>query len=291
MPVDRKPIKVSVELEEHEAIALVTVGQLARDAFCSTTADASAVVGELADKVEAEVIRLGTLELQALGVTPGVLGSAVHDARTMAAALKMLRPPNVCQAKPNHGAGCPRRATVQTPDGPRCAEHAYLRAKSKDEPCPHCGRNIQLGMHKGEVIGFGQVTKCRPGPMPIAAPKDSEETATWEGKPGAHPAPLPIPVEARRPVQEEPIAVAIALSLYAFNTSDVDRAQRLYDHFGGECAEKQDLIEILRRSEPYAATCLAHPTAEVYVAHALERYGGEARRRVTENREGLDCDA
>jgi len=83
--------------------------------------------------------------------------------------------------------------------------------------------------------------------------------------------------------QPAPIVVAVALSLYGFNVSPVERAQKLYDHFEGACAELSDLITILSDRGQFAATELAMPTALVYVEHAMERYGEEAAQRVAAN--------
>lgn len=80
-----------------------------------------------------------------------------------------------------------------------------------------------------------------------------------------------------------PIEVAIALSLYAYNVSPGVRAEKLYDHFAGNCAEPMELLDILQRRGAYAATELAFPTAQVYVEHSLEKYGREARERVRAN--------
>jgi hypothetical protein len=82
----------------------------------------------------------------------------------------------------------------------------------------------------------------------------------------------------------EPIVVAIALALYGFNVSPVQRAKRLYDHFEGECAELPDLVDYMIKYGS-APTGMAFPTAEVYVQHALERYGEEARHRVETERQ------
>ena len=77
------------------------------------------------------------------------------------------------------------------------------------------------------------------------------------------------------------VAVGIALSLYAFNVSPSERAQRLYDHFKGNCMELSDLVRIMDGPRVgYAMTELPLPTARVYVQHALETYGDEALHRV-----------
>ena len=78
-----------------------------------------------------------------------------------------------------------------------------------------------------------------------------------------------------------PLEVAIAISLYTYNVAPVIRAQRLYDAFGGSCAEVQDLVDILASRPAYLATEFALPTARMYVQHALETYGAEARERTT----------
>ena len=77
----------------------------------------------------------------------------------------------------------------------------------------------------------------------------------------------------------EPIVVAIALSLYHFNVAPGTRAQKLYDHFEGNCAELEDLLLTLTLHSGHIATVLGYPTAKVYVQHAMDKYGDEARRR------------
>lgn len=85
------------------------------------------------------------------------------------------------------------------------------------------------------------------------------------------------------PTNYSPLAVAIALSLYAFNVSASERAQKLYSHFEGNCADIEDLYACMVTARVgFAATELAAPTAIVYLHHALERYGDEAARRATQ---------
>ena len=74
---------------------------------------------------------------------------------------------------------------------------------------------------------------------------------------------------------------ATAMALYAYNVSPGERAEKLYHHFKGACAEP---AELLRWVDHHSwATEMPWPTAKVYLAHALERYGNEARRRVEMN--------
>lgn len=77
------------------------------------------------------------------------------------------------------------------------------------------------------------------------------------------------------------MGIAMALSLYGFNVSPGMRAEKLYAHFDGDCMELDELEDILVNRPGYEATELPFPTAEVYVMHALERYGDEAERRAT----------
>lgn len=74
----------------------------------------------------------------------------------------------------------------------------------------------------------------------------------------------------------DPIDVGVALSLYGYNVSAADRAAAIFNHFKGNCAEPEELAEWCSR--PDVVTALPYPSAEVYVTHALEMYGREARR-------------
>jgi len=76
-----------------------------------------------------------------------------------------------------------------------------------------------------------------------------------------------------------PLDVAVALSLYAYNVSAAERAQRLYDHFDGECAEVDDMRLLLARNSVFAPTEFAPPTAALYVAQALDQYAQDAMNR------------
>lgn len=84
--------------------------------------------------------------------------------------------------------------------------------------------------------------------------------------------------------QHHPMVIAIALSLYGYNVGPYERAKKLYDHFGGDCMEIDDLVTIMNSSRlAFAATELPYPTAEVYIVHALEKYGREAIERMMVN--------
>jgi hypothetical protein len=76
-----------------------------------------------------------------------------------------------------------------------------------------------------------------------------------------------------------PLDVAVALSLYNYNVSPRERAQKIYDHFKGNCAELGDLVHCCTYNNGFIATALAAPSAAVYVGHALAKYGEEAKNR------------
>ena len=76
----------------------------------------------------------------------------------------------------------------------------------------------------------------------------------------------------------DPIVVAVALSLYSFNVSPGERAQKIYDHFQGQCLPLRELVRICSDGA-HIATELPYPSAVLYVAHALERYGRQAEYR------------
>ena len=79
------------------------------------------------------------------------------------------------------------------------------------------------------------------------------------------------------------IVVAIAVSLYGFNVSASERAERIYEHFGGACMDVHDLVELLDNRGKFAATELPYPSAKVYVEHAMARYADEAYQRAAAN--------
>ena len=77
------------------------------------------------------------------------------------------------------------------------------------------------------------------------------------------------------------MAAATAMSLYQYNVSPGERAEKLYLHFAGKCAEPAELLALV--DNRFWATEMAPPTAFVYLRHALERYGNEARVRTIAN--------
>ncbi len=81
----------------------------------------------------------------------------------------------------------------------------------------------------------------------------------------------------------KPIEVAIALSLYAYNISPVERAKKIYSHFDGNCMDFTDLVRTFSGSSTFVVTELPYPSAVVYVEQAMEKYGGEACERVSVN--------
>jgi len=80
-----------------------------------------------------------------------------------------------------------------------------------------------------------------------------------------------------------PIEVAVALALYAYNVNAHTRARKLYEHFQGDCEDLNVMVDTLAYTSHVAATALPMPTAKVYVQHALDMYGEEARARVAAN--------
>lgn len=85
----------------------------------------------------------------------------------------------------------------------------------------------------------------------------------------------------------EPLDVAVALSLYAYNVNSHERAKLVYDYFDGECMELSDMISLFDKCPAYIATELPAPSARVYVDQAIKRYGEEARNRNQINLEGF----
>lgn len=84
----------------------------------------------------------------------------------------------------------------------------------------------------------------------------------------------------------DPLALAVALSRYTYNVDAVTRAKALYEHFGGDCAPIERLVEVCHTNSAMIVTELAPPTAAVYVNHALELYAEEAMQWVLINRMG-----
>jgi len=85
-----------------------------------------------------------------------------------------------------------------------------------------------------------------------------------------------------------PIVIATALALYNFNQSPVERAEKLYKHFDGECMGLDEMIDIFMHLGGSTITELPYPTAKVYLGHALERYGEEAEGRCLVEQEGFE---
>jgi len=79
----------------------------------------------------------------------------------------------------------------------------------------------------------------------------------------------------------EHLVAATAMSLYKYNVSPGVRAEKLYEHFSGCCAEPDELLEHVDNFN--WATAMAAPTAVVYLQHAMDRYGREAEERVQVN--------
>lgn len=69
----------------------------------------------------------------------------------------------------------------------------------------------------------------------------------------------------------------IAMSLYKFNVRQGERARKIWDHFGGNCADPDTLCDYV--DSRFWATEMPLATAKVYLQHALERYGEEAKER------------
>ena len=74
----------------------------------------------------------------------------------------------------------------------------------------------------------------------------------------------------------EPLVVAVALARYSYNLSPGERAEKLYEHFEGNCAEPDELLRIMMTDKMFMTTELAPPTGAVFVNHALETYADEA---------------
>ena len=77
------------------------------------------------------------------------------------------------------------------------------------------------------------------------------------------------------------LVAATAMSLYIYNVSPGERAEKLYDHFSGMCAEPEELLRCVDHHS--WATEMAAPTAFWYLQHAMDKYGSEAEQRVQVN--------
>lgn len=73
----------------------------------------------------------------------------------LVALLKRVRPKTPCQEEE-----CSLEAVLLVGDKVRCDAHALKWAITWDQPCPHCGGTIGVGLHRGEVIGSGRVREC-----------------------------------------------------------------------------------------------------------------------------------
>lgn len=80
------------------------------------------------------------------------------------------------------------------------------------------------------------------------------------------------------------LAAATAMSLYQYNVEPIERASRIYKHFGGACADG----DIIRKwvDDKHWATVMPGPTALVYLSQAMEQYGSEALERSIINTSG-----
>lgn len=77
----------------------------------------------------------------------------------------------------------------------------------------------------------------------------------------------------------EPLVVFAALSNYQYDVSPGERAQKLFDHFGGACMELDGLVRMMAKG---TSLCngLPFPTAKVYLEHAMAHSGSHAVRWV-----------
>ena len=71
---------------------------------------------------------------------------------------------------------------------------------------------------------------------------------------------------------------AVAMSLYIYNVNVMERADKLFQHFKGDCAEMFELMQWC--DSPSWATKMPPPTAKRYLHDALDRYKSQATDRV-----------
>ena len=80
-----------------------------------------------------------------------------------------------------------------------------------------------------------------------------------------------------------PVAVGLALALYAHNVPARVRAQKLCDHFPDRDLDMTEIWQTLHRESGFALMRFPVKVSAAYVRHALDQYGVEAAERVRQN--------
>ncbi len=84
----------------------------------------------------------------------------------------------------------------------------------------------------------------------------------------------------------EPVEVAIALALYAYNVSANDRVDAMHREAGRPLRVDHQFFQMVERmGHPSVVTKLDQRNADAYVRCAMMAYGEEARCRVQTNRQ------